>query len=74
MSMSRTDRRPICANCHWRGPEDAYGDQTPDVSGPTCRRNAPVATGGMMSALRTVWPVVGLNDSCGDFREDEIEF
>lgn len=56
----------ICMNCKWRG-EDASHDAVPVVAGPTCRRHAPVATGGMMSGSRTMWPVVDRYDWCGDF-------
>jgi len=42
-------------------------DAADAIPGPTCRRHAPVATGGMMSGSRTMWPVVQLTDWCGDF-------
>lgn len=56
----------ICGHCNWRGPEGVH-DTADAVPGPTCRRHAPVATGGMMSGSRTMWPVVALTDWCGDF-------
>lgn len=56
----------ICLNCRWRG-ENGEHDSEPVIRGPTCRRRAPVATGGMMSASRTMWPVVQIDDWCGDF-------
>lgn len=55
-----------CRNCKWLGPEGAH-DDAPATTGPTCRRHAPVATGGMMSGSRTMWPVVQPTDWCGDF-------
>lgn len=62
-TASRAGR--VCANCRWaERPEDET----------TCHRHAPVATGGMMSEPRTMWPVVGLNDWCGDFEQEEIDF
>lgn len=67
------DHRRICGNCRWLGAESVY-DDADQTRGPTCRRHAPVATGGMMSAPRTLWPIVDLNDSCGDFEEHEVEF
>ena len=61
-----------CASCKWRGP-DGFHDSAPELRGPTCRRHAPVATGGMMSGSRTMWPVVGLDDWCGDFDLAELK-
>lgn len=56
----------VCRNCDWLGAEDMH-DADGAMPGPTCRRHAPVATGGMMSASRTMWPVVQPTDWCGDF-------
>ena len=59
-----------CETCRWLGPIGEH-DSSPAVTGPTCRRRAPVATGGMMSASRTMWPVVSLNDWCGEHAKKE---
>ena len=69
--MTLAEQRPYnakCANCRWLGP-DATHDSTPAITGPTCRRHAPIATGGMMSGSRTMWPIVQPDDWCGDFSE-----
>jgi hypothetical protein len=55
-----------CSNCRYLGPPGEH-DSAPPVSGPTCRRHAPVATGGMMSGSRTMWPIVQPDDWCGDW-------
>ena len=67
--MNSTDNpepEHFCSNCKWLG-EEGFHDSAPEVRGPTCRRRAPVATGGMMSGSRTMWPVVDRHDWCGDF-------
>ena len=37
-----------------------------------CKFSAPVATGGMMSDRVTMWPVVDLEDWCGEFMDADI--
>lgn len=32
-----------------------------------CRRRAPIATGGMMSPMSTIWPATDKNAWCGEF-------
>lgn len=32
-----------------------------------CHRHAPIATGGMMSEVQTIWPVITQDNWCGDF-------
>ena len=32
-----------------------------------CHRRAPVATGGMMSEEKTIWPSITENNFCGEF-------
>ena len=59
----------ICANCCW-----LYSRDFPDGQINQCHRNAPIATGGMLSSVETVWPTVALNDWCGDFAEEEPRF
>ena len=61
---------PRCAACIYLGPEGTH-DSSPAIIGPTCRRHAPIATGGMMSGSRTMWPVVQPDDWCGDFEPVE---
>lgn len=61
----------ICRHCLWRGPDGTH-DSEPSITGPTCRRHAPVATGGMMSRSRTMWPVVDPDDWCGDFEHRNL--
>ena len=67
--MRRRDE--ICSNCRWLGPvrSDHNGDSLP-----TCRRHAPLATGGLHTAFETLWPFVDLNDWCGDFEQPPVEF
>ena len=57
----------LCRNCKYRGADASYEDRNDDVTGPTCRRHAPLVTGGMMSPKQTVWPIVKLDEWCGDF-------
>lgn len=66
MTPDNPEPERMCHNCKWLGAE-GFHDSEPVVVGRTCRRRAPLVTGGMMSATRTVWPVVALTDWCGDF-------
>lgn len=61
-----------CAHCRW------YHDGNPNADGiafyPTCRRHAPLVTGGLHTAIETVWPRTLPSDVCGDFNEEPIAF
>ncbi len=52
--------------CFWAG-EKMVPDEPYPVTG-RCRRRAPIATGGMMSAAETIWPWTGLSEWCGEYR------
>lgn len=57
-----------CAVCRWRGESATYPDAGMSaLTGLQCRRRAPIATGGMMSACVTVWPIVQADDWCAEF-------
>ena len=43
-------------------------EQTDPPEMAECHRNPPLVTGGMMSSVETVWPVVNPGDYCGEFR------
>ena len=53
-----TESRNTCSVCRFW---DGYGETG------RCRRRSPLVTGGMMSAVETVWPIVSDHDWCGDF-------
>lgn len=59
----------ICAHCRW-----LFSRDFPDGQMNQCRRNAPIVTGVLDSPISPVWPMVALNDYCGDFAEEEPRF
>lgn len=59
----------ICAHCRWMRSRDTESGQIN-----TCRRNAPLVTGGLHTPVETVWPEIMLTDWCGDFAEEEPRF
>lgn len=38
-----------------------------------CRIHAPIATGGMMTAIETVWPTTSPEQWCGEFSFDSLK-
>lgn len=62
-----------CENCRFRGPfyvPADRGSEEPEFAGEqtfSCRRHAPIATGGMMSPSQRIWPWVRNSDWCGEF-------
>lgn len=66
--------QPKCETCRWLGNRSKYADAgINDDGGFQCRRRSPVATGGMMSAANTMWPLVTLDDWCGEHSPREQE-
>lgn len=54
-----------CGYCiHWRKPT---GTETAPMLKGECRRHAPVVTGGMMSPVETVFPLIEASEVCGEF-------
>lgn len=61
-----------CETCrYWNGMKAVEAEPYP-VSG-QCRRRSPVATGGMMSPEKTIWPVTSISDWCGEHSPHEGE-
>lgn len=57
---------PACIRCNFAGFRHGR---------PICRRNAPaVGAGGSEERLWAVWPIVGEEDWCGEFRPSETLF
>lgn len=59
-----------CKTCIWGKDANINEDVSPPVKGRKCRRNPPVVTGGMMSAVQTIWPLVQDADYCGYWQDD----
>lgn len=52
---------PTCATCRWRKLDDSFW---PEES--TCRRHAPTLANVETEAWVTSWPIVRMDDWCGD--------
>lgn len=57
------ERCDTCRFHWWHDPTTPY----------ICRRNAPVASGGMMSDPVTMWPIIQPLDWCGEYAPNEVE-
>lgn len=57
-----------CKTCIWGQDENVNNDASPPIKGRKCRRKPPVVTGGMMSSVQTIWPLVLDADFCGDWQ------
>jgi hypothetical protein len=67
------DNKRACWLCRqWEPGPIPEGEAGPSTG--WCRKNAPLVTGGMMSAVETVWPITSPNDWCGQFERIERPF
>ena len=57
-----------CASCRWW---DAKVLDTGDAPDGFCKRRSPVVTGGMYGPEYTTWPVVKVDDFCGEHTQRE---
>jgi hypothetical protein len=76
--MTEQDK-PRCETCRYRGelyalPDHGIAGQN-GMGGMTfkCRRHAPLITGGLHSPTMTVWPVIRLDDWCGDHLKGQTD-
>lgn len=61
------DENAACSACIFAG-KTVTTDEATCTFALQCRRHAPLVTGGMMSSVETVWPVVQFFDWCGEFK------
>lgn len=62
-----------CESCRFweRGNATITRGKWKDYAAGNCKRNAPIATGGLHGPEQTLWPQTSVNDWCGEYQPKE---